>query len=134
MRKEAFTLIEILIAIFILSMGIAGVLAMFPAGNKIEKSAQILTIASQLAQAKIEENVSKSYNEIIIGTTTEEYGSISEYPYLKTLVRINYYDPLSSAYADIDSGVKKIEVFIFWKSSFDSSEKSSRLESLISEK
>lgn len=134
MRKEAFTLIEILIAVFVLSMGIIGILAMFPIGNKIEKSAQIIMIAGQLAQAKIEENVSKSYNEIIIGTTTEEYGSIAEYPYLKTSVKINYYDPLSSAYTDVDSGIKKIEVSVFWKSSFSSLEESNRLESLISEK
>lgn len=134
MKKKAFTLIEILIAIFILSMGIMGILVMFPMATQIEKSAQILALANQLAQAKIEENISKSYNEIVIGTTTEEYGFIADYPYFKTLVKINYYDPVNLAIIDIDYGIKKIEVFMFWKSPLGSSEKNIKLESLISKR
>jgi len=130
--KTAFTLVETLIAVFILSMGIMGILAMFPIGVQVEKSAQILTAANQLAQAKIEENISKSYNEVITGTTTEEYGSISEFPYFKIITRINYYDPLTSTITNGDLGIKKIEVSIFWKSPLGSSEKNTKLESLIS--
>lgn len=131
-EKIAFTLIEGLIAIFILSMGIVGILAMFPLGTQVQKSSQLLTAAIQLAQERIEENISNSYNQILVGTTTEEYGSIPNYPYFKSLVRINYYDPLNSIPSDIDSGIKKIEVFLFWKSVFGSSETSVKLETLIS--
>jgi len=130
--KTAFTLIEILISVFILSMGITGILMMFPTGVQVEKSAQTLTAANQSAQARIEENISKSYSEIIIGTTTEEYGSIPGFSYFKRLTRINYYDPLNLIVTGSDSGIKKVEVFIFWKSPLGSSEKNTKLESLIS--
>jgi len=133
-EKIAFSLIEFLIAIFILSMGIAGILAMFPLGAKVQKSSQFITEAIQLTQERIEENISKSYQEILVGTTTEEYGSLSDYPYFKTLVRINYYDPFNSTITDTELGIKKIEVILFWESGLSFSEESFKLESLISKR
>ena len=62
--KNAFTLIETIIAIFILAVGITAVLTMFPLGIQIVNSSKMATIATHLAQEKIEEIISTPYGEI----------------------------------------------------------------------
>ena len=74
--KDGFTLIEIIIAVFMISLSIAAILAIFPAGIKINSSSQMESIAIQLAQARIEEKISKSYYENPTGTIVENYGTI----------------------------------------------------------
>ena len=67
--NKGFTLVELLVAIFVLTVGIAGVLAIFPIGTKIEKTNQMSAIATQLAQEKMEDIISASYNELNVATT-----------------------------------------------------------------
>lgn len=113
-----FTLIETMIAISILSIGIVAVLYMFPIGFKVEKSAQMETIAVYLAQTKMEEVISKSYDEegMSVTTTIEDYGSIPNFNLYKRVKEISYYDPVNSTTTDDDLGIKKIEVSVFWRS------------------
>jgi len=77
--KKGFTLIELLVAIFVLTVGIVAVLQAFPLGTYIQKSSQMTTVAIQLSQAKLEELISKSYDDplLFVGTTTESYGTVS---------------------------------------------------------
>lgn len=133
-KRTGFTLVELLIAIFILMMGILAILAIFPMGTQVEKSTQILTVATQLGQAKTEEVLSKPYNEILVGTTTEEYGSIPDFTFYKRSTKINYYDPVNFTIIDNDLGIKKIEVTVFWKSPLGASEKNTKIASLISKR
>lgn len=131
-KKTSFTLIELLISIFILTMGILAVLAIFPAGTKVGKATQTLIVATQLGQAKMEGVLSQSYSEISVGTTTEGYGSISDFLSFKRVTKINHYDPANSTITDSESGIKEIEITMFWESSLGAPEKNTKIISLIS--
>ncbi len=132
-KTEGFTLIELLIATFILTVAISGVLSSFPLGVKIGNSAQLSSVASQLAQAEIEEILSKSYDEIAIGTETEDYGSISDFPHYKRVAEASCYDPNGSALSPDcpDTGIKKIDVILYWKSSLGVVERSFNIATLV---
>jgi prepilin-type N-terminal cleavage/methylation domain-containing protein len=134
---KGFTLVEILIAIFVLSVGIVAVLYMFPIGLEVGKSSQMTTIANQLAQAKIEEVMSKSCSELSSGTSTENYGEVSDFPAYKRVTEITClntdFQPVSCDYDPTNNPnpLKKIKVTMFWKSPLGVSEKTLEIASLI---
>jgi len=112
-----FTLIELLITIFILTVGIVATIHMFPMGSWIGKSAQMATVAGQLAGEKIEEEISKSYEEISLGETIENYGTISGFPSYKRMTEITCHDPNGGISPNCpETGIKKIKVTVFWRS------------------
>ena len=130
---RSFTLIEVIIAIFILGTGIVAVLSIFPMGTQIQKSAQMASTASQLGQAKMEELISKSYGEISVATTTEAQLD-SPFESYKRVTKVNYWDPVNSTITDSDSGIKKIEITVSWKSPLGVTEKSININSLIAKR
>ncbi len=135
--KKGFTLIEVLVAIFVLTVGIVAVLQAFPLGTYIQKSSQMTTVAIQLSQAKLEELISKSYDDslLFVGTTTESYGTVSGFSSYKRTTRINYYDPNSPSQIPVaDLGIKKIEITVFWKSPLGVAEKEAKIATLFSQK
>ena len=75
-QVKGITLIETVIAVSILAVGIVGVLQAFPLGAHLAKTAQMSTIATELGQAKIEQELSRSYNSIPVSDTVEDYGSM----------------------------------------------------------
>ena len=105
---------------------------MFPMGIQTGQSAKMASIATQLSQAKIEEMISKSYDEII--SLTEEYGEIADFEIYKRVTEVNYYDPVNSTTTESDLRIKKIEVTVFWKSSLGGSGKNINLVTLISKR
>ncbi|MFH1643048.1 MAG: type II secretion system protein [Patescibacteria group bacterium] len=137
-QKNGFTLIEILVSIFILTSGVFAVLQAFPLGTKILGSAKRITVAGQLGQAKIEELISESYDEISFGIVEEKHVLASPFGFYQRETEITCVDPASDfsevLNCDPDPGMKKIEVTIFWKAFFGLSEKSSKIISLISRK
>ena len=132
--KNGFTLVELIIAIFILIVGIVAVFQSVPLGFKVGKSAQMTTVAAQLGQGEIEEIISKSYNEISIGTI----GKIPfdhPYDFYQREIRTSYVDPNNNLQeTGSDLGIKKIEITIFWKSPLGVSEKSFKIASLITKR
>lgn len=138
---RGFTVIEVLISIFILVIGIIGVLQAFPLGVQVTKAGQMTTIAAQLAQAKLEAEFSKSYSDFLIGTSTEDYGTITNFNFYKRVTEVNCIrsSDLTEVPCDYDLTndpfpMKKVEVTTFWKSPFGFSEKDIKLVSLISKK
>lgn len=138
---NSFTLIETIIAISVLSIGIVAVLSIFPLGTHVAKSGQMTTIATNLSQGKMEEEIAKSYDEIIVGTFTENYGDIANFPTYKRVIEINCvrFSDLSVSSCGYDlvqdpDPMKKIEVKVFWQSPLGVTEKSINLINLISEK
>lgn len=143
--EEGFTLIEAIIAIFILTVGIVAVLQTFPLSVQVEKSAQMATVAAQLSQEKIEEIIAKSYDDILCygGTlppceesktrvSTDPQESFYHY-WRKT--RIDYVDPAADLTTTTDNtGIKKIEVTISWKSPLGATEKDLKIGILISKR
>jgi type II secretory pathway pseudopilin PulG len=133
--QEAFTIIEVLIAIFILTVGIIAVLHLFPLGANLQNASQMASISSQLGQAKMEEIISLSYNEISPGTFQESYGFNPAFPYHKRETVISFFDPDNPGIPPAeDLGIKKIEVTVFWDSPFSLVEKEVKIATLIAKR
>lgn len=142
--RKGFTLIELIIAIFILAIGITAILVMFPLGIQIADSSKMATIASQLGQEKIEEIIAASYGEILCSggvsptcADTEDYSEISGFSAFKRITEITCID--GSSFTEVancspDSGLKKIKVTVFWRSALKITKKSIELVTLISKK
>ena len=138
---KGFTIIEILVGIFILVIGITAVLNIFPLGLKMAKASQMASIATQLGQAKVEEAASDLYNNLVVGSTVEDYGSITSFESYKRETSINCVDNsgLTEVACDYDlvndpDPMKKIEVTVFWRSSLLATEQSINLVSLIAKR
>lgn len=143
--KKGFTIIELLVAIFILVVGIVGVLNAFPLGVQVARSAKMATVATYLAQEKIEEIISKSYDSILCYGETlppceESKARVSAsfsspfYHYWRK-TRIDYVDPADGLSTTTNNtGIKKIKVTVYWKSPLKVIEDSIKITTLISEK
>lgn len=126
-----FTLIELSLAIFILTIGIVGIVSMFPLGIRIGKTSEISTIAAQLSQAKIEEIVSKSYTDIPTGIIEPKTELPSPFNGYFRETEVNYYDPVNTITTDTDLGIKKIRVTVSWELNLGVSNKSIDIFTLI---
>lgn len=140
-QTKGITLIETVIAVSILALGIIGVLQAFPLGAHLAKTAQMSTVATELGQAKIEQEISRSYNDIPVSDTVENYGSISDFTAYKRVTQINCVraSDLSAVSCNYDlandpSPMKKIDVAVYWRSSLGLGEKNISLMSLIANK
>lgn len=105
---QGFTIIEALIAITVLIVGIVAVLYMFPISIQIENYSQQISTALQLSQEKIEEETSKYYTNILVGTTTENQLPAPFERYSRQTV-VNYVDSNFQA-TSTDTGLKKMKV------------------------
>lgn len=130
---KGFTLIELLIVIFILAVGIVGVLQAFPLGVQLATSSKMTTIATQLTQEKMEEEISKSYGEISSESTTTLSSPFEAY---SRAVEVTCFDPNGDGLSPDcpDTGIKKIEVIVSWKSPLGTSWKEVKIASLISKR
>ena len=130
---KGFTIIELLVAIFVLVVGIVGVLNAFPLGVQVEKSAQMATIATQLSQAKMEEIISKSFTDI---SSESKQPLASPFSAYSREVEVVCYDPNGVTLPPDcpDTGIKKIKVTVSWKSPLGVSTKKVELFSLITKR
>lgn len=137
---KAFTLIETLVAIFILVFAIVAILQMFPLGLRVGYSAKMVSIATELGQAKIEEIISNPYNEISVGTIEPKHQLPSPFEKYSRETKVTCVDSnlqeVACGYdlAGNPDPLKKIEVTVFWKPPFGVLEKSINLTSLIAKK
>ncbi len=135
---KGFTLIEAIIAVSVLTIGIVGVLAMFPMGTQVAKSAQMASIAAHLGQEKIEEITPVPYAAILIATTAEGYGRIPGFSAHRRVTKVSCFDPngpVLTPNCPEEIGVKKIEVTVFWRSPLGGvREKSINVVSLIAKR
>lgn len=129
---KGFTLLEAVIAVFILTIGIIGVFQAFPLSIQTEKTAKMDTIAAQLAQEKIEEILSKSFNEISSEATTTLNIPFQAF---SRSVEVSCYDPNGSLPPNCpDTGIKKITVTVLWKSFLGISEKKFKISTFFSKR
>jgi len=112
--KSGLTLIEVLLAMSILTIGILAVIQLFPLGLNMSRLNKNETIAINLAQAKMEEIRANSYDDII----NEDKNRIStnpDNPYynFKRQTEVTFVNENLET-VESDSGLKKITVSIYW--------------------
>ena len=71
-KIKGFTIIEALIAVSVLTIGFVGVIQIFPGVIGLNARSEDLTVASHLAEMKMEEFIATSYDSISLGTQPTE--------------------------------------------------------------
>lgn len=109
-NEKGFTLLEILVAITVLSIGLLGMAGLTTSiihGNTLSKK---VTMATTLGQDKMEDFRRLGYSGTpSTDTTTEEnYNSIPGYPFYKRVTFIDVDNP--------SLGMKTVTVTVFWNS------------------
>ncbi|MFA6428308.1 MAG: prepilin-type N-terminal cleavage/methylation domain-containing protein [Candidatus Buchananbacteria bacterium] len=136
--RPGFTLIEVAISIFLVSAIATTILSMFPFILRIGKNSEMNSLATALAQGKIEELSTGDYDSLTTGTL-ENHVRVSTNPesffynYWRTTT-INYLDTNLITSAS-DQGLKKVAVTIYWKIAISLPiEKSLTIQSIIAKK
>lgn len=107
---NGFTLLEVLIAILVLTIGLMGMEALTVAIIKGNKQGNRMTTATTLAQDKMEAVRILGYSGMPSSDTdvTEGYNTISNYPFHKRVTSTYINNP--------DTGMKKVTVTVYWDS------------------
>ena len=112
-QKKGFTLVEVLVAVFILAVGISAVLVIFPSGLRVARSSKMATVAVYLAQEKIEEIISQPY----AGISSEAKQTLSSpFSAYSRKTEITCFDPNGELVPNCpdDTGIKEIKVTVSW--------------------
>lgn len=125
---------EVMVAIFILVVAIASVLFMFSLSTQIMYSSKMASGGTFLAQGKMEDINLLSYQEILVGDTTEA-SLPAPFASFSRETRIRYVDPDQNLQeTTIDKGLKKVEVTVSWNGLFTISSQNVKLKTIISER
>lgn len=116
---EGLTLVEVLIAMVMLSIALLGMAALITSILTGNAYSNRLTTATTLAQEEMEDIRRIGYSGVSAGT--ENYGSISGYALFKRTTGVAADSP--------DPGMKTITVTVFW----DSDAKSVELQTILTE-
>lgn len=130
--KKGFTLPEAIIAAAVLAIAVVAMMQVFPAGIRTTATSRKRTVATNLAQAAIEQNISQPYNDIIsvIKHRVSENPSSNYYDYYQQ-INVVYVDA-NLAVSGVDTGLKKVTATIYWPEG--DSEKTVVIPTLISNK
>lgn len=130
-----FSLIEIMVALAVLSTAFFGLIKVFPLGIEMNTSSKNKTVASYLAQDKIESLYSQGYDNIATGTIeTKHRLSASNDSYLYNYHRetvVDYIDGNLTATSG-DSGMKRISTTIYYPEGANKGEQSFQVSTIIS--
>ena len=109
-NNNGFTLIEVLVAMVILSVGLLGTAALITGIIKGNKLSNRISTATTCAQDKMEEIRGVGYSGMPASdtTTTESYNSITNYSLYK---RVTFTDVVNPA-----AGMKTVTVTVYWDS------------------
>lgn len=118
-NDRGFTLLELLIAITILSIGLLGMASLTVAIIKGNQLSNNLTTATTLAQDKMEDIRRQGYTGA--ADEMEDYGNISGYPSYKRVTTVLDDIPYS--------GMKTVSVAVYW----DSDDHSVELKTIITQ-
>jgi prepilin-type N-terminal cleavage/methylation domain-containing protein len=135
LNEKGMSLVEIMVAFSILSVAFMAISYSFPFGLTINKSAESSTIASFLAQDKVEEIISLGYDNTNVGNIEVRHKlSDNEDDYRFVYEReanISYVDS-DLNYSLNDVGLKKISVTVYYINSISKQADSYNITTLIS--
>lgn len=116
--KKGFTIIEILVSMIILTIGVLAVVILFPSGFRLSAVSKEMTVATNLAQEKMEEKFALTYENLTVGTEAKQRVSSDPnnpfYPYQRE-TKVFYVNPSNLSLSQTDSGLKEIEVTVFFQ-------------------
>ena len=109
-NNGGFTLMEVLVAMLILTVGLLGMAALITGIINSNKLSNRISTATVLAQDKMEDIKRIGYSGMPTSdtTTTEDYNSITNYSLYK---RVTFTEVANPA-----AGMKKITVTVYWDS------------------
>ena len=114
--EKGFTLTEVIVAMGIFSIGVLGIFSFFTYSSQTIRVARSETTGSNLANGFLEEELAKSYGELIPGTSAKTRVSdnpASPYYNYQKQIEITLIDSdLNNSVTDL--GLKKIIISIFW--------------------
>ena len=105
-NNSGFTLMEVLMAMLILSVGLLGMAALITGIINSNKLSNRISTATVLAQDKMEDIKRAGYADA--ADDTEDYNTISDYSLYKRITDVVADDPAA--------GMKKITVTVYWES------------------
>lgn len=137
-NQRGVTLIEVLVAIFLISVGLWGIVGIFPMATKTAKLANSSTVAVNLARAQMEQLLSLDYTDLTTGTIEAKHRlsaspdeQLYNYQRQSDVVYVN--SELNEEASD--QGMKKITVTVYWYTSLDTTaERNISLVNLVVEK
>lgn len=136
-NNSGISLIEAMLAITILTVGILTAVNLFPLALKNSENAEAETVASNLAQAKMESLAFDGYSNIGVGEVEARHRLSSDpqnpfYQYEREAIVELLNGNLESSASDL--GLKKITINMYWTNTSTGLEQTLTINSLISEK
>lgn len=118
-KKKAFTLVEILIAIFVLEIGLLGIASFYAYSFKISKIARNETTAANLASGLLDDELTIVYDNLPVGAGTKvRYSTDQANPFYEWYKKIDIaYIDSNLAESVSDTNMKKITVTVYWQES-----------------
>jgi type II secretory pathway pseudopilin PulG len=116
--NSGFTLVEAVVAISILIIGILAIMQLFPQGMRVGRISKQMSVANNLAQAKMEEELAKHYDDIGVGIIEPkakvDSNPSSQFYIYERQTEVDLVDAdLNDSSQNI--GLKKITVSIWWQ-------------------
>lgn len=106
-HHHGFTLIEMLVALVVLSIGMLGLSRMTVSTINVNALTRQLTVAAALAQDRMESLKQAGYAGATMVTSTEDYGAIPNYSAYKRVTTIKM---------DTPEAMKTVIVTVSWQS------------------
>ena len=135
--NRGFSLLEALLAIAVILVGILAIVKIFPLAFQVSQAAAKATIATNLAQAKIEEIFYLDYDNITLGALEAKHRLSADpanpFYYYQRQTVAKYVDG-NLNYSATDTGLKKITATVYWRSPILKNEKNLEIKILISKK
>jgi prepilin-type N-terminal cleavage/methylation domain-containing protein len=102
LEKKGFSLLELLLATVLLSIGLVGLVNVFSIGLTESSQAKYFSVAKNLAEEKLEEIRNLSYGNILDQPTRE---SVSGFPDFERQVHVS----------NAQDNLKNIQIDVFWQ-------------------